>query len=195
MWTAEAVLICALEMLGRNASTFPPIVFVSSPPPGVPAIAEAYVDASRSAIHLITSSHVFRRAQNARSQCGEGAAIRKLASILVHEEWHVRHGTNETDAYQAQLMTLLLLHADPGDGDFQAVRRAMRTVTTRQKGGVRDKLASSGRHVEADAEQIQATSTSSSDPGTRSDTQRRGSVGPEQNRGHCTFRISLIGGR
>ena len=149
MWTAEAVLICALEMLGRTASTLPPIDFVSSPPPGVPAIAEAYVDASRSAIHLITSSQVFRRAQNARWQCGEADALRKLASILVHEEWHVRHGTSETDAYQAQLMTLLLLHADPGDGDFQAVRRAMRTVTAQQKGAVRDKLASVGRHVEA----------------------------------------------
>ena len=111
----------------------------------MPAIVEAYVDARRSAIHLITSSHVFRRAQNARQRCGEVAAIRKLASILAHEEWHVRHGTSETDAYQAQLMTLLLLHADPGDGDFQAVRRTMRMVASQQNGTVRNKLAAKNK--------------------------------------------------
>jgi hypothetical protein len=150
MWTAEAVLICALEMLGRTATTLPPIKFVAVPPPGVPATAEAYVDTNRKAIHLITSSPVFRRAQNARWRCSEVAAIRKLASVLVHEEWHVRNGPSETGAYQAQLMTLLLLHADPGDTDFQAVRRAMRTVTARQKEAVRETLASAGHLVDAE---------------------------------------------
>lgn len=150
MWSAEVVLMCALEMLGRTASTFPPIELVAAAPPGVVATAEAYVDTGRRAIHLITSSQVFRRAQNARWRCSEVGAIRKLASILVHEEWHVRHGTSETGAYQAQLMTLLTLRADPGDGDFQAVRRAMRSVTARQKVAAREMLASAGHLVDAD---------------------------------------------
>src|SRR5688572_28913567 len=119
MWTAEVVLGCVLAMLGRSASTLPPIQLVAVRP-GNP-LAEAFVDTGRVAIYVVTSSEVFRRAQGASDKCGEVGAVRKLASIIVHEEWHVRHGADQAAAYQAQLMTLRVLGADSGDRDYLAV--------------------------------------------------------------------------
>jgi hypothetical protein len=34
------------------------------------------------------------------------SALAKIASIIVHEEWHLRHGLDEGGAYDAQLLTL-----------------------------------------------------------------------------------------
>src|SRR5688572_30046727 len=98
MWSAELVLACALAMLGRSPSTLPPIRLIATRPGNL--LAEGFVDADRRAIHVVTSSEVFRRAQSASDKCGEVGAIRKLASVIVHEEWHVRNGPDEAAAYQ-----------------------------------------------------------------------------------------------
>ena len=44
---------------------------------------------------------------------GELDALRKIASVLVHVEWHVWHGSNEAGAYAAQFSTLAALGAVP----------------------------------------------------------------------------------
>ena len=130
------MLVCALAMLGRSPSTLPPIRLLSNRSATVSPLVEGFVDADRRAIQIITSSAVFRRAQGASHRCGDVGAIRKLASIIVHEEWHVRNGSDETGAYRAQLMTLRMLHAGTGDPDYQAVLRALRAVVGKIAGDV-----------------------------------------------------------
>ena len=53
-------------------------------------------------------------------------AARKLASVLVHEETHVKQGADEKSAYAAQLTTLTALGAGIGSPPYQEVVRAMR---------------------------------------------------------------------
>jgi hypothetical protein len=113
MWPAEVVLVCALDLLHRSAGSFPPIELVAVRPMYVSANAEGYVRQGHSHIHLITTSPVFAQARRAGYMCGDLDAVRKIASILVHEEWHVRHGGDEAGAYAAQLTTLLHLRASP----------------------------------------------------------------------------------
>jgi hypothetical protein len=90
--------------------------------------AEAYVRSGVRRIYVVTSSRVFVRARHARYRCGELPALRKLASVLVHEEWHVMHGEDEAGAYAAQLMTLRSLNAGPESALFREVSSAMRFV-------------------------------------------------------------------
>jgi len=133
VWTAETVLVCALTLLTRTADSFPPITFVQEIPADVSAHAEAFVRAGEHRIYVITSSRVFRRAQHARNRCGELQALRKLASVLIHEEWHVTRGGDEAAAYAAQLTTLNYLGAGPGHPSYYEVSKAMRTVLARRK--------------------------------------------------------------
>jgi hypothetical protein len=126
MGSAERVLVCVLSVLGRSVESLPPIHFVAAPPPGVSRHAEAYVTSGT--IHLVTSAPVFQRVQRASGWCGDLEARRKLASIVIHEEWHVKHGAGEAEAYNAQLLTLLRLGSGPGRPEYQDVWRSMRTV-------------------------------------------------------------------
>jgi len=138
MWTAEVVLVCALSLLHRSADSFPPIELVSARPPYVSAHAEGYVLQGHARIHLVTASSAFARARRALYKCGDVNAIRKIASMLVHEEWHVRHGSDEADAYLAQLTTLASLNAGPGTPLFTDVSRSMQAELRRQSRGTRD---------------------------------------------------------
>jgi hypothetical protein len=126
MWTAETVLVCALNLLHRSAHSFPPIEFVSTRPAYISGNAEAYVLEGDRRIHLVTATAAFERARRAAHKCGELQALRKIASVLVHEEWHVRNGSDERGAYIAQLRTLVDLDAGPGNPLFTEVRRSMR---------------------------------------------------------------------
>jgi hypothetical protein len=109
MWTAETVLVCALTLLHRSAGSFPPIELVDVRPTYVSANVEAYVLDGRPRIYLMATSRVVAQARRAFRRCGDVDAIRKIASVLVHEEWHVRHGGDEAGAYAAQLSTLIAL--------------------------------------------------------------------------------------
>ena len=141
MWTAASVLACALSVLGRSGSNMPPIELVDIAPPGVSAGAEAYVLHGTGTIYLITSSSVFQNALRSRSQhCSDSVAIRKLASILAHEEWHVRHGPDERSAYEQQLITLLRLGMQPGSGVYLEVQLSMRRVLEARKRNKPDRL-------------------------------------------------------
>lgn len=131
MWTAEAVLVCALTLLNRSESSFPPIHFVSVAPADVSAQAEAFTRVNDRHIYLVTASKLFQQLQADDYRCGNLAAVRKLASVLVHEEAHVVRLANERDAYAAQLMALAALGAGPGSILYGEVTRSMRHALAR----------------------------------------------------------------
>lgn len=133
MWTAETVLVCALSLLHRSVGSFPPIELVDIRPPYVSANADAYVPIGGARIYLITTSPAFTRARRALYKCGDVNALRKIASILVHEEWHVRHGSDEAGAYTAQLSTLRYLGAGPGNPVYSEVVRSMQATIRRSR--------------------------------------------------------------
>lgn len=126
MWTAEAVLVCALTLLGRSESSFPPIHFMSVVPADVSVQAEAFTRINDRHIYLVTSSRLFQQLQADDYRCGDVTAVRKLASVLVHEEAHVVRMANERDAYAAQLTALSSLGAGPGSPLYSEVTRSMR---------------------------------------------------------------------
>jgi len=131
VWTAEAVLVCALTLLGRSEHSFPPIHFVSALPADVSAEAEAFTRVNDRHIYLLTASPLFQRLQRGANLCGELAAVRKLASVLVHEEAHVVRGASESEAYAAQLTALAALGAGPGNMLYTEVGRSMRRALSR----------------------------------------------------------------
>ena len=65
--------------------------------------------------------------------------MRKLASILAHEEWHIRHGSDERGAYQQQLITLIRLGMQPGTGLYREVQLSMLKVIEARKRNKPDK--------------------------------------------------------
>jgi hypothetical protein len=132
VWTAEAVLVCVLTLLGRSSASFPPIEFVDVRPADVSVHAEAFVRIGEPRIYLITSAEHFKRAKRSPYKCGEIQSLRKLASVLIHEEWHIRRGADEAGAYAAQLTTLASLSAGPGNPLYAEVTRAMRQALARQ---------------------------------------------------------------
>lgn len=127
MSPAEMVVVCALGLLGRSPEQLPPIKYLDVRPPYVSATAEAFVHPGSQTIHLITTTPAFREASSKRPirLCDARAALVKIASILVHEEWHVRHGADERKAYEAQLTALTMLGAGPGSPIYSNVKRAM----------------------------------------------------------------------
>jgi len=120
---APAVIACALALLGRSADSMPPITLIEAPPPHISANAEAFVWSGEAMIYVITSAPAFRDAR-----CWRRGSLMKLASVLMHEEWHVRHGGDEGGAYNAQLLALLQFGAKVDSPVYRGVVRAMRSV-------------------------------------------------------------------
>lgn len=133
MWSAATILVCALDLLGRSVTSLPPIVFVDTRPPDVSERAEGFVRIGDPTIYLLTSSAVFKEAQSSREKCAGFPALRKLASIIVHEEWHVRHGADERGAYEAQLTALATMGGGLGSPIYGAVKQAMHAAIATQK--------------------------------------------------------------
>jgi hypothetical protein len=127
VWSAETVFVCALALLGRPEQSFPAVQFIEKVPVGVSPSAEAYVLVEEKRVVLITSTWAFRVAEHAQYQCGRMDALRQIAGVLAHEEWHVRHGLDEEGAYDAQLTALTSVGAGPML--FNPVMRAKRRVT------------------------------------------------------------------
>ena len=120
-----AVLACALKILGPSAQSLPAIELIPRPP-DVAADVEAFVRAGEPVIWLITDSDAFEAAR--ASDCRDAAAVAKLASILVHEQWHVSHGASEADAYQAQLEALARWGVSSDSRVYQGVQRSRQAV-------------------------------------------------------------------
>lgn len=139
MATPAAVLVYVLALLGRSADSFPPIVLIDHAPSFASANAEGFVLRDPDRIFLITSSVAFRQAQ--RAEVTDPAPLRKVASVLIHEEWHVRHGPDEEGAYEAQLRVLFLLGATPNSAAYLSVQQSMDTVLRRRDAERRRVLA------------------------------------------------------
>jgi hypothetical protein len=133
MWAAETVLVCALALLPRSADTFPPIVLLDARPSDVSRNAEGFVRHGEPRIYLLTDTFSFAQARRAHHPCGGIQALRKIASVVIHEEWHVRHPGDEAGAYSAQLKALNELGAGPGTPLYMEVwytsRVILRSVT------------------------------------------------------------------
>lgn len=127
---AAAVIACALNVLGRSHILVPVAVW-STPPPGVSANAEAFVSAEPVTINLIESSEAFQLAQRGVRDPTRRSECVKLASVIVHEEWHLSNGPDEGAAYLAQLNTLAALGA--GRVMSSGVRRSMLVAVARQR--------------------------------------------------------------
>jgi hypothetical protein len=131
VWSAESVVVCALALLGRNQAQFPPIQFVEKPPAYVSRLAQAYIQGPDARIVLVTSTSAFVRARRSSPECAEVEAIREIAGVLAHEEWHVLHGADEEDAYNAQLTALLYVGADQNGALYHKIMQAKQVVTRR----------------------------------------------------------------
>jgi hypothetical protein len=131
MTVAGFVLVCALDLLGRSAERLPPIVIVDERPPDASSSAGAFVRRGEHAIYLIASASPFKAAMESnreKAQCRNMDTLRLIASMIVHEEWHIEHGSDERGAYFAQLTELQRLGSNPGRWPYEAVRRAMQQV-------------------------------------------------------------------
>jgi hypothetical protein len=113
-------------------------------PAGVSASADGYALYTEARIVLITSTSAFARARSASDRCGDVEAIREIAGVLAHEEWHVRHGPDEQGAYDAQLIALLYVDAGQNSPLFHKVMRAKRAVSDRAKPPAEDHALARG---------------------------------------------------
>ena len=139
MSTAALVVVCALNLLGRSAGQLPPIVLLDATPPGVSPNAEGFVRKNPDTIYLLTGTSSFRSAVSAettRGHCWAQQSLKKIASVIVHEEWHLNHGTDERGAYLAQLTALTMLGEGPGRPVFHWVQRSMQSVLDRPRAPV-----------------------------------------------------------
>ena len=100
--------------------------FIEKPPIGVSRLAAGYTirDGADTHIVLVTSTSAFRDARQSTTPCSDTEAIREIAAVLVHEEWHVRHGIDEAGAYDAQLMALMSFGVDFGSGLYYKVKKS-----------------------------------------------------------------------
>jgi hypothetical protein len=128
MSSADLVLVCVINLLGRSASQLPPIRIVQMPPPGASKHVQGYVNRVDGSIHLVASTAAFREAEAAQSRgpgrCPARPALAMIASVVAHEEWHLKHGPDESQAYEAQLGTLRRL----GLGSSQEARNVYRAM-------------------------------------------------------------------
>jgi len=141
VWTAEAVFVCALRLLGRSQQSFPPVQLVQSVPRSVSPLAQGYMLVGQEGFVLVTSTSAFSQARRATNRCGNIEAIREIAGVLAHEEWHLRHGPDEPGAYDAQLTALLFVGADQNGELYHRVMQAKQTVNAAK---TRKRLADAG---------------------------------------------------
>jgi len=149
VWTAESVFVCALTLLGRSPQSFPPTEFLETAPAaaGVSRQAAAYVSREAGAEHivLITSTSAFMNARRSQTRCSDVDAIREIAGVLAHEEWHIHHGGNEEGAYDAQLITLLAVGTPLDSPLYHKVKRAKETILAAERRAARAPVMARGR--------------------------------------------------
>jgi hypothetical protein len=149
MSSTAFVVMCALNLLGRSPDRLPPIKVVDIAPPYASRNAQGFVNRQEGAIYLVASAPAFRiaeaaeRAYRTRGLCVERQALKMIASIIVHEEWHLRHGSDESGAYRAQLIALSRLGVAAGSGMSRSVTLSMQAVL---KARSRDVPADARKH-------------------------------------------------
>src|SRR5687767_7270936 len=120
-------------MLGRSEHRFHPINLIEVAPPGASRNVEAFVTRNPDTIHILTSSAAFQEVARWRGGCGPRASVAKVASLLVHEEWHLRNGADERGAYSAQLVALAAMGFDEQRTVYGGVEKSMLTRLDRSK--------------------------------------------------------------
>jgi hypothetical protein len=103
----------ALRLAGPQSYTHLPIFLISALPGTVSPGAEAWTvydeHGKGDRIFIYTRSRTFRCASVLGRD--QDRCLLKLASIIVHEAWHLRNGPDEAGAYEAQLTFLQLNEA------------------------------------------------------------------------------------
>lgn len=121
----------ALLLAGLDRANLP-ITLAATPPSsashGIEAWTSHAADGTGKRIFLYTGSDMFRCARWPLSlrQC----RIR-LASVLVHEAWHLEHGQDEGDAYEAQIA--FLMRTGAATEHVKAVRLAQNRVLAAER--------------------------------------------------------------
>ena len=133
MFSAASALVCALAMLNRSEASMPPIEILDTAPAYVSVGTEAFVRHSTGTIYVIGSAAVVRDASGERGRCGDPLAVKKLASILIHEEWHLKHPGDESAAYYRQLIALQQLGVNPGTSLYRDVQLSMQRAVALRK--------------------------------------------------------------
>ena len=103
----------AIRLLGWPRADTPHIELVTNKPREVSAMAEAWVrftdtGHAEPTIYVWTGSETYRDA----AAGGNYQALVRLAGVLVHERWRVRHGRDHVGAYNAQLSMMQYLGAN-----------------------------------------------------------------------------------
>ena len=119
----------ALRLLGWAKDDIPNIEVVATRPPDASPTAEAWVwcnedGSAPPVIYVAADTDTYADALQENRQ-----ALVKLAGILAHERWHLRHGPDEVGAYEAQLGAMVSLTAD--DVQLTGIRLALREVLKR----------------------------------------------------------------
>jgi hypothetical protein len=117
-------------LLGWYGDDLPRIEVVDRKPSDATGFVEGWVryNEDGSAIPVIyvrTDTKVYRDAVGNDYQ-----ALVRLAGILAHERWHLRHGRDEIGAYTVQLSTMEYLHASRMH--LAQVRQALERIGKRQ---------------------------------------------------------------
>jgi hypothetical protein len=129
---ARQTLESALLLAGQSIATLP-IVLTSIRPDTASADAQGWTSVGRDGrgeqIFLYTESASFRcaRPSSENYQC-----LLKLASVIVHEVWHLRHRGGEAEAYAAQI-TFLMGHHGALDQIADVRRSRDRAVAVERK--------------------------------------------------------------
>jgi len=145
VWSAATVFVCALELLGRAEASFPPVELVEKAPPGISALATGYALLAEQRIVIITSTAAFMQARRAPERCNSVEALREIAGVLAHEEWHVRHGPDEESAYNAQLTALLAVGARQESALYHEVLKARLAVIAKSRRAARAPMSARDR--------------------------------------------------
>jgi len=127
-------LALAVTLLGWFGDDIPQFELAVERPPDATPTAEAWVryNGDGSAVPIVyvaTDSNVYRNAPK------DYQSLVKLAGILAHERWHLRHGPDEVAAYDTQLSTMTYLHAS--SANLAEVRRSLNWVQQRAKNRAR----------------------------------------------------------
>ena len=145
----------ALELAGPQLYRHLPIVLIAALPGMVSPDAEAWTvydeHGTGDRIFVYTRSRTFRCASASRSD--QDQCLLRLASIIVHEAWHLRHGPDEAEAYEAQLAFLRLSEAsaflqvsETASQDIREVRRARDRTLADKRNASKQTDTGAGEH-------------------------------------------------
>jgi hypothetical protein len=148
----------ALLLAGPQLYAHLPLVLTSAMPRTVSPDAEAWTvydeHGKGERIFVYTRSRTFRCASVPRGD--QDRCLLKVASVIVHEAWHLRNGPDEIGAYEAQLIFLRFNEASA----FLQINEAA-AVNIREVRQARDRVLAEKRNARPQA----GTSPASTSPG------------------------------